>query len=85
MKLSFPKRDNRSHMGRNDPITDEDTGEVVGRVYSEREFGRDVSLFDGKYSASLDTHDAAWGFVKGVEAVLNHMVSRKDAKASEAA
>ena len=85
MKLSFPKRDNRSHHGRNDPVTDEHTGEIVGYVNSQREFGRFVSLFDGKYSASLDTHDAAWGFVKGVEAVLDHMVSRKDTKASEAA
>lgn len=84
MQLSFPKRDNRSHFGRHDQIIDQETGEVVGHVDSEREYGRRVSLFDGKYSATVDTHDQAWGFVKGVEAVLNHMILPKKKRANAA-
>jgi hypothetical protein len=78
MELAFQKRDNRSHSRRSDPVIDRETGRIVGYVYAEGEFGREIELFGGKYRAVLESHEEAWGFIKGVEAVLNHMISLRD-------
>ena len=31
-----------------------------------------VSLFGGKYAMTVNSYEECWGFVKGVEAVLDH-------------
>lgn len=41
---------------------------------------RTIRLFDSKYIGSFDTHTECVAFVKGVEAVLNHMLKAKAAK-----
>jgi hypothetical protein len=47
--------------------------------------GIHVSLFDGKYRCELHRFEECWGFIKGVEAVLNHMVHIRDAQKTESA
>jgi hypothetical protein len=42
----------------------------------------DVILFDGNYKATLNSYEACLGFVKGVEAVLNHLLLSKKKSAS---
>ena len=69
------------------PVIDEDTGKEVGCVVSfgvgyYNTGGLRVSLFDGKYVGTFDNRRACWGFVKGVEEVLNHMTSFKDQSAA---
>jgi hypothetical protein len=59
-------------------VIDQDTGKIVGHIMSEgngrySSGGIKISLFDGKYSITVDNREKCWGFVKGVEAVLNHM------------
>jgi uncharacterized protein YraI len=78
MRLTFKRFDGRSWNF--ERIVDQDTGNSVGYVKSEGvgfagDGGIDVSLFDGKYARTLNRYEECWGFVKGVEAVLNHMVS----------
>jgi hypothetical protein len=81
MKLTFKFFDGR---GRHQvPVIDLDTGKEVGHVVSYgvgfyNTGGIRVSLLDGKYSGEFDSRKACWGFVKGVEAVLNHMTSFRD-------
>jgi hypothetical protein len=65
-------------------VFDEVTGKYVGtinidRYIGKRRVGRTVQLFDKKYGASFDTHMECVAFVKGVEAVLNHILRVKDA------
>ena len=65
-------------------VFDEVTGRCVGTINIDRSIGkrrvaRTVSLFDKKYSGSFDTHAECVAFVKGVEAVLNHILKVKDA------
>lgn len=61
-------------------VIDEDTRKKVGYIRSEgtgfeRGGGTIISLFGGKYIAQANmTAEYARGFVKGVEAVLAHMV-----------
>jgi hypothetical protein len=78
MRLTFKVFDGRRKIYRE--IIDEDTGAKVGSIYSDGVgFGTygdgiEVSLFDGKYSMTVHRYEECWGFVKGVEAVLNHMI-----------
>jgi len=60
-------------------VIDQDTGQTVGIITSggvgfEKMGGIDVRLFDGRYTATFNRMAECYGFVKGVEAVLNHMV-----------
>jgi hypothetical protein len=89
MRLTFKAFDGRreNHVF----IIDQDTGEKVGLIQSAgvgfAGFGGiSISLFGGKYTAQLHRYEECWGFVKGVEAVLNHMISItcRDARATAA-
>jgi hypothetical protein len=77
MQLWFERFDGRGR--HSEPVIDTDTGEKVGVVYSlgvgtDRNGGIYVDLFDGKYTANrIHKMDEAWGFVKGVEAVLRRV------------
>jgi hypothetical protein len=78
MNLWFESFDGRGRRKR--PIIDKDTGNEVGSIMSlgvgsARNGGIHVSLFDGKYKGRLHTSDQCWGFVRGVETVLNHMTA----------
>jgi hypothetical protein len=53
-------------------VIDAETDKRVGHIQTGA-VGLDVDLFDGKYTASVNRYDQCWGFVKGVETVLNHM------------
>ena len=60
-------------------IIDQGTGKPVGEIYSggsgpESRFGIRVSLFGDIYREEFLSHDEVKGFLKGVEAVLNHML-----------
>ena len=77
MRLTFPAFDGRSFNLLE--IIDEDTGQQVGRIESNgvgpgRFGGINVSLFDDKYRCSFNHRDECYGFVKGVEAALRHMM-----------
>ena len=39
--------------------------------------GIEISLFGGKYSLTANKMDECWGCMKGVEAVLSHMLSTR--------
>jgi hypothetical protein len=66
-------------------VIDQDTNQCVGyiRSGSVNFGGRYIFLFEGKYSARCASHDECLGFVKGVEAVLNHMMATGDERSSE--
>jgi vesicle coat complex subunit len=69
-------------------ITDRETGQTVGTVYHQREPRvRHVTLFGEKYRGSFLSNEECKAFVKGVEAVLNHMMDTtiEQTKASKAA
>ncbi|HEV7877717.1 hypothetical protein [Bradyrhizobium sp.] len=74
MKIEIPLVDLRSQHSGSVPISDADTGKDIGALRYGRQGGRTVSLFDGKYQRTFDTHEECCAFAKGVEAVLNHMV-----------
>ena len=65
-------------------IIDLDTKAVVGRldivkkIFLEPATTRLISLFGGKYTGEFDTHEECVAFAKGVESVLNHIVSTDD-------
>ncbi len=93
MRLWFERFDGRGP--HSEPVIDTDTGKEVGRVSShgvgmDRNGGIFVSLYDGKYTTGrIRRMDEAWGFVKGVEAVLKRvsrlLKSDAEQKKSEAA
>lgn len=75
MRLTYKAFDGRRWNHRE--IIDEDTGRMVGIIRSSgRPYGHGihVSLF-GKYKSTIHSGEECWGFVKGVEAVLNHMTT----------
>jgi hypothetical protein len=80
MELVFDKFDGR----RNDieDVTDKDTGRYISSNGTFSGGGMDVILFDGNYKATLNSYEACLGFVKGVEAVLNHLLLSKKKSAS---
>jgi hypothetical protein len=85
MKLSVPNFDGRK-WGHKEVI-DEDTGKAAGRIRSEGtgfagSGGIEVSLFDGKYRAVVNSRQECCGFVRGVESVLNRMTSVDDGRAA---
>lgn len=80
MNLNVPYEDGRrlSQFGSSTlSITDTETGKTVGSITVGHggEPRRSVYLFDHKYNGAFDTHAECYAFVKGVEAVLNRMVS----------
>jgi hypothetical protein len=88
MQLRFERFDGRSR--NDVDVIDQDTGAKVGLIHcggSGREHGFytggsrtvriggiHVSLFGGKYAASLNSYEECAGFIQGVEAVLNRMI-----------
>ena len=79
MQLTFDPFDGRARCHRS--IIDADTGRKVGEISSEgvgtyRYGGITISLFGGKYTTTVRRYDQCWGFVKGVEAVLDHMIGK---------
>ena len=61
-------------------VIDKNTCKKIGYIRSDgNSFGSSggifISLFDGKYRTSVNSRLECWGFIKGVEAVLNHMTS----------
>jgi hypothetical protein len=73
MDLSFTHFDGRSWNIID--VIDKDTGRVVGflRPRSSSLSGIEISLFEDKYRAVVGTSDECLGFVRGVQAVLNHI------------
>jgi hypothetical protein len=59
-------------------IKDEDTGKTVGQLLFSTGGGRSVSLFGDKYRGDFKRFEECEAFVKGVEAVLNHVVAIKE-------
>ena len=80
MRLTFEAFDGRQKIWRD--VVDGDTGAKVGYIHSHgvgfgttRIGGMVILLFGGRYYIEAHTYDECWGFVKGVEAVLNEMTS----------
>jgi hypothetical protein len=79
MRLTFKVFDGRQKIHRE--IIDEDSGQRVGDIQSNGVgFGTygdgiDVSLFGGRYAITVHRYEECWGFVKGVETVLNHILN----------
>jgi hypothetical protein len=72
------------------PIRDGDTGEQVGCIQTfgvgfAGSGGIFISLFDAKYTACVNRYDECWGFVHGIETVLNHMLPKSARIQSKAA
>jgi hypothetical protein len=83
MHLKFDHFDGRSWNVKD--VIDEDTGKQVGHIRSDGVgFGNiggiEISLFDGKYEATVSSYKECVGFVKGVQAVLNRMISADDGR-----
>jgi hypothetical protein len=88
MRLEFDVSPHRSFDGRRSgdylDVIDRDTGKKVGYIrsngvgYSYGGGGIFITLFDGKYSDTLNKFEECWGFIKGVEAVLNHLTEIQD-------
>jgi hypothetical protein len=79
MKLKVPHVDLRGgyseDVGGKFDVVDEETGKIVGFLHAYRSPRvRHISLFAGKYSADLESHEQCAAFAKGVEAVLNHLM-----------
>jgi hypothetical protein len=86
MRLKVPRIDERTLAGNlRRSVTDEDTDKTVGYVQGKQgsssrsldrhEPSREISLFGGKYMGSFATNKECEAFAKGVEEVLNHMIS----------
>jgi hypothetical protein len=82
MRLEIEKTDARSD-GKSFKVIDADSRQVVGKVFASKraaypedwEHNRSISLFGGKYEGSFNTDSECQAFIKGVEVVLNHMVT----------
>jgi hypothetical protein len=82
MKLKVPNFDGRTRMADHPhKVMDSDTDKAIGLVQGHQgpslgpSLRWSISLFDGKYEGVFERHDECVAFAKGVEAVLNHMVS----------
>ena len=75
MKLHFEPFDGR--VWNTIDVWDKDTNRVVGYIKSKSSAvrGIHISLFDGKYFSIATTYEECFGFVSGVQAVLNHMTA----------
>jgi hypothetical protein len=80
MRLTFEGHDGRHQHGHSS-IIDQDTGNVVGYTSVDHGSGRFISLFDGKYEATLPDEAQCRGFMKGVIAVIKRMSSIDDGRA----
>lgn len=75
MNLSVPK----DHVSAMDGLTldivdeDSDPNDAVGEIRFEKGVGRHVTLY-GRYKGTVQTHKECVAFVKGVQAVLEHMI-----------
>jgi hypothetical protein len=88
MRLKVPKVSLRSiHNSGERGVMDEDTGKTVGQLLfspntshmaTHKQTRRQIHLLGGKYVGNFNSHDECVAFAKGVEAVLNHMVSTDD-------
>jgi hypothetical protein len=83
MRLKVPYFDGRKWGY--EEIIDEDTGKTVGHIRcngtgSAGDGGIEISLFDKKYRATVNSRAECYGFVKGVEAVLNRITSIDDGR-----
>ena len=90
MKLLYGWTDTRGGYGSKvkfrDEVIDTDTGQEIGFVEATRSpIERHVSLFGGKYQGRFDRPEECAAFIKGVEAVLNHMIELPDVAATQAA
>ena len=59
-------------------IIDQDTNKTVGYIRSGSSVSagsKYIFLLDGNYTARCASQDECLGFIKGVEAVLNHMLA----------
>lgn len=66
-------------------IIDKDTNKEVGFIEASRSpIVRHVSLFGGKYQGDFTTPEECSAFVKGVEAVLNHMIELPEVAETQA-
>jgi hypothetical protein len=86
MRLEFERFDGRSRAVKD--IIDKDTGKMVGHIQSrgvgfENDGGIDIWLFDGKYQITAHSYPECFGFVQGVQAVLNHMTAATDHSAAK--
>jgi hypothetical protein len=82
MRLTFESFDGRRRIYRK--IIDQDTGKQVGNIRANGvgfiawgvsgRGGIEVSLFDGKYETTVNRYEECWAYVKGVEAVLDHVI-----------
>jgi hypothetical protein len=80
MKLKVPNFDGRTRMADfPHKVMDSDTDKAIGSIQGHQgaSLGQSwsISLFDGKYNGAFESHNECVAFAKGVEAVLNHMVS----------
>jgi len=83
MRLKFERFDGRRESTRS--VIEESTGKEVGYIRSNgvgfsgggtrAEGGIEIYLFGGRYQQTVETSDQCWGYIKGVEAVLDHMTS----------
>lgn len=88
MKIEIPRVDGRSWRAQMKVyVKDADTGQDIGYIENRqgsaypvdgeyrRHPSRSINLFHGKYTGSFETHEECLAFAKGVEAVVNHIVS----------
>jgi hypothetical protein len=69
-----------------DQVIDEETDKEVGFVQATRTPAtRHISLFGGKYQGDVKSIEDVVAFLKGVEAVLNHLTEIPESAASQAA
>jgi hypothetical protein len=72
MQITVPKVDLRGDSGSRS--VDDENGKSVGQLLMAKESGRTIILF-GKYQGTFISQEECEAFAKGVQAVLNHMVS----------
>ena len=75
MKLTLEKEHVNTFNGTKTDIIDEDNDDAVGDVLLERGTGenRKIDLY-GRYKWTCGSHAEAVAFIKGVEAVLSHLI-----------
>ena len=97
MRIKFPeKRDARAWKGMSGhagDFIDLDTGETIGHleihegfwIGDMRSHTRSVSLLNGKYNATFNSHEECCAFAKGVIAVINHVAVPEPRKSTSQA
>ena len=75
MKLTLEKEHVNTFNGTKTDIIDEDNDAAVGDVLLERGTGenRKIDLY-GRHKWTCGSHSEAVAFIKGVEAVLSHLI-----------